>query len=184
MLRRFFWLILLFCILITACGAEKEVQQMPVENVAEAADCIAIGMTVNEIKSALHNQEIELIMPEYDEKLLSEDLQDMPRDGRMYNLTDYSFYFCAQNGASYTFSSEGVLCSISTFGSTLATKEGIKAGDSVGKMESVYGTDYVKDVEDYQVYRYEIDGVYLMFFYEDDFITGWRLSAYPNINND
>ncbi len=184
MLKRFFWLFPLLCVLITACGAEKEPQHMPAEDSSGTADSIVIGMTVDEMESVLQSQGVELIMPEYDEELLAEELQDMPRDGRMYNLTDYSFYFRAENGGTYTFSYEGVLCSISAFDSTLATAEGVKAGDSVEKMESIYGTGYDKDVEDYQVYRYEIDGVYLMFFYEDDFITGWRLSAYPNINND
>jgi len=58
-------------------------------------------------------------------------------------------------------------------------------GDSVEKMESVYGTGHVRKAEDMPAYRYENDGRYhLIFFHDGGQIAGWHLSIYPSIIND
>jgi hypothetical protein len=107
------------------------------------------------------------------------------RDGRTYHQVDLSFsYYTLYQRQCFTFSFEGKLQSISSWDEELPTAQGLKTGDSIKRMQQIYGTDFKKDVEDYPVYQYRIDGGYLNVFYENDRVKGWMISTYPNINSD
>ena len=146
---------------------------------------IPLGITPEELLAQLDAIGFMLDMPDYEEYVFPEEVGTPIRDGRTYNLTDLSFsYYTPYQRQCFTFSFEGKLQSISSWDEELPTAQGLKTGDSIKRMQQIYGTDFKKDVEDYPVYQYRIDGGYLNVFYENDRVKGWCISTYPNINND
>ena len=158
---------------------------MSIQSYPSAYPDIRLGMTPEELLTQLGSSGFTLEMPDYDEYVFPEEVTDPVKDGRTYNLTDLSFSYHTPYGRqTFTFSFDGKLRSFSSWDEELPTAEGLKAGDSLRQMQQLYGTDLQKDVDDYPVYQYRIDGGYLNVFYENDRVKGWCISTYPNINND
>ena len=164
----------------TGNGGVHGVQSYP-----EKYPDIPLGITPEELLAQLDAIGFMLDMPDYEEYVFPKEVENPIRDGRTYNLTDLSFsYYTPYQRQCFTFSFEGTLQSISSWDEELPTAQGLKTGDSIKRMQQIYGTDFKKDVEDYPVYQYRIDGGYLNVFYENDRVKGWMISTYPNINSD
>ena len=164
----------------TGYGGVHSVQQYP-----ERYPDIPLGTTPEELLAQLESISFMLDMPDYEQYQFPEEVNTPIKDGRTYNLTDLSFsYYTLSRKQCFTFSFEGKLQSISSWDEELPTAKGLKTGDSIKRMQQIYGTDFKKDVEDYPVYQYRIDGGYLNVFYENDRVQGWSFNTYPNINND
>jgi len=61
----------------------------------------------------------------------------------------------------------------------IPTAEGIKVGDSLKRIESIYGTDYNKEHSKYGYIEYYDGNVYLMFLVSDKIVYGWSISKIP-----
>ena len=56
-------------------------------------DDFALGITPVQMLSQAGKLNLEIEMPDYDEIPLPSDAADAVEDGRVYNMTDYSFYY-------------------------------------------------------------------------------------------
>ena len=146
---------------------------------------IALGITPEQFLQTAAQLGMVLNMPDYTDNPIPEDAEAPAQDGRIYNYTDYSFYYSAtEYNIYFTFTPEGALREISVWDAAIPTAEGLAVGDSIEKMESIYGTDHAENVEGFSVFQYKIDEYYLNIFFEDGFVIGWKQSIYANINND
>jgi hypothetical protein len=81
-------------------------------------------------------------------------------------------------GLSFSFDKNNRLYDINIHGD-LATSLGLKNGDSVEKIEELYGTDYRKNKTNTGfVYEYVIDKYYFRVLFETEEVTGWGISKY------
>ena len=191
MKRAVFLLICCLALLLTACAgagasATDPATASPVtEPSAPQFGNFRLGMSVSEFLSYLEETNLEIELPDYGLSPIPKEAGDAPKDGRIYNGTDLSFYYRIRGRQlQFTFSFEETLQSIFCQDTAFATAEGLCSGDNIQRMIQLYGTAYEKDVEDYPVYQYQLDGGYLNVFYNDDTVTGWSVTSYSNINND
>ncbi|HIZ84752.1 MAG TPA: hypothetical protein H9668_10120 [Firmicutes bacterium] len=144
-------------------------------------DGIAFDMTPEEVLEALEDKGMELRPVD----LMPDGIENPVKDGRQYNATSGSFYYYTVSDIMITFSPEGdEMWHIDVGNPSIATAEGLRIGDSIQKMESLYGTAYRKDVEDFPVYQYYNGTHYLDVFYEGDAVRNWRIDTWPGINHD
>ena len=181
-------LLLLFCILIGGCRSvitDNTTINTTVATTTQSICDISLGITPEQFLSVLSEAGIQIEMPDYAEIPLPDDVSNAITDGRIYNMTDLSFYYKAKDyNITFTFSYEGSLINISCHDESIPSREGLVVGDSVKTAEKLYGTDGTYNPEDFSVIQYKVAEGYLNVFYNEDTVTGWSLSTYPNINND
>lgn len=148
-------------------------------------DDFALGITPVQMLSQAGKLNLEIEMPDYDEIPLPSDAADAVEDGRVYNMTDYSFYYKLKDCDTYfTFSPEGKLVGISSRDAAVVFTKVVRIGSSLDDAIAVYGREYVENPEDYSAVQYNTPDGYLDIFHEYGIVTGWSPSAYANINND
>ena len=146
---------------------------------------IALGMSPDSMIVQLARNGISVEMPNYDENPLPDEVEDSKEDGRIYNMTDFSFYFKAQDlDVYFTFSEDEKLCTISNWDAQIVSAEGLEIGCTVDEAMRIYGAASMEKPEEYSALQYTVNEAYLTVFYEDHIVTGWCLSQYPQINND
>lgn len=202
------FIILAICLFLTACvehpnantaittAANTTTTQVPhvtkaPENEVQEPDPmpplskITLGMTPKQMLDQLEIIGVQIEMPDYSEYPLPDGITDAVEDGRIYNMTDISFYYKAKDHELYlTFDPDGLLCTITNRDKAFLSAEGLEIGVSLDEAKAIYGTDYTKDPEEMPILQYNLGDGYLNIFYENDTVTGWTLSKYPNINND
>ncbi len=195
-------LLLVLCVMLTACGVQIPTDQdlhtvppttqtlqpttAPLEpDPVLCLDGFTLGMTPDQLFEQVGALDLEIEMPNYDETPLPPEAADAAADGRIYNMTDLSFYYKLRDHDTYfTFSQEGELVTISNQDPEIRSHRGLEIGCSLDTAIEIYGLGYVENPEDYSVLRYDAPDGYICIFYEDHTVTGWRLSKYENINND
>lgn len=154
---------------------------LEVTSFSSEVDGIAFDMKPEEVMEALEDKGMELRPVD----LMPDGIENPVKDGRQYNATDFSFYYYTAGGVMITFSPEDdEMWRIDVDDPSIATAEGLRIGDSIQKMESLYGTAYRKDVEDFPVYQYYNGTHYLDVFYEGGAVRNWRIDVWPGINHD
>lgn len=188
MRARIIILLLIFCLFV--CGCQQVVTDnttinTTVTTTTQSIGDISLGITPKQFLEVLSKAEIQIAIPDYAELPLPDDVPDAAKDGRAYNMTDYSFYYKAKDySLTFTFSYEGSLINIYCADARIPSHKGLVIGDSVKKAEQLYGADYTHNPEDVLVMQYKVDKGYFNVFYSDGVVTGWSLSAYSDINND
>ena len=115
-------------------------------------------------------------MPDYDEIPLPSDAADAVEDGRVYNMTDYSFYYKLKDCDTYfTFSPEGKLVGISSRDAAVVFTKVVRIGSSLDDAIAVYGREYVENPEDYSAVQYNM----FRFFPQDLSLKSWITSNSP-----
>jgi hypothetical protein len=146
---------------------------------------IALGMSPEDMIAQLAKYGISVEMPDYSEYEIPEEIADGKEDGRIYNMTDYSFYYKAEGlDVYFTFSAEGELYSVSNWDGNVVSEAGLEIGSSMDEVKRIYGAEPLENPEGFGVLQYSTDDGYLNIFHEDNVVTGWNLSRYQNINND
>ena len=138
-------------------------------------------MSPEQLLKKLDDLKIKLVWPENPQE---HDVHDIPivEDGRRYNH-DASFRYKSDIGLSFGYYSDETNWYINA-PDDMPTVEGLKSGDSVKKMKSIYGDNYRKNVEDYNVCQYYNGDVYLNIYYNDDIVSGWSMKKWSGINDD
>ena len=149
-----------------------------------AIDEFSLDLSPSQLLELLKQKNIGLQMPDYSN--LPEWVSDPVEDGREYNGSNSDFSYQTDNGLYFVYSADNVLNEITASSAGLPTTEGLQVGDSVNKMESIYGSGYKKNVDDYDVFQYYSNskGFYLDIFYSGETITFISLRTYSHINND
>lgn len=181
MYKRIVSILLLVCVFMGGCSIKSSMETTAPNLFRE----IPLGITPEQLFEQLAEANLSVQMPDYEEFPLPEDVPDGVQDGRIYNMTDLSFYYKAEGLELYfTFSYEGELVTVSCSDGEISMPMGLAVGDSLDAAKSIYGSNYEENCEDYSVLQYRTDEGYLAVFYEENAVTSWRLSKYPNINND
>ena len=188
MRTKLFAILLIVSLLLVGCGSKApDTPAAPAEPVVSEnpLEAITLGISPAQLLELLTKAGLQVDMPDYTESPLPEDVPGAPQDGRLYNLSDYSFYYRAAGyDLFFHFSYEEQLTSVACADDKIPTPEGLFVGESLKKAKSIYGNDYVENPEDDTLIQYKIGDSYLNLFYEGDTITSWDLDIYPNINND
>jgi len=178
-------ILLVLCLFISGCNSASNQNTTTSTTPTHPLQKITLGLTPEQLLSLLSEAEIQIELPDYTEFPLPEDVPNAIPDGRIYNMTDLSFYYKAKNyDLFFTFSYEGSLRSIHCRDAKISTPKGLAVGDSMKAAKALYGTDCTEDPEDMPVIQYKLADGYFNVFYADDTVTGWSLNTYPNINND
>lgn len=147
-------------------------------------DEICLGLNPDQTIKKLESLGLSVQIPDYNECPIPDDAINAKEDGRIYNITDYSFYYNVKDYTLIlTFSDQGELISISNWDKRLKLNN-TKLGQTLSDVEKNLGEIYRENPEDYNLLQYKTNGGYFNVFYENDAVVGFSLSKYENINND
>lgn len=187
-MRKITIILVALCLLMSGCGAPAGIHSSAPSNVQGrpalapiSLEGIALGMTPAELMNWLDKNELAIDMPDYNEFPIPDDVT-APKDGRVYNIADYSFYYTLKDyRLHFTFTDEGLII-VSCFDSKVTTPKGLKVGDSITNAKKLYGdTDAEADPRTYL--KYSLNGGFLIIFLEDDAVTNWLFSKYEDYGN-
>lgn len=184
-MRKIFICIIVLCLFMSGCGLHNTALDPQGEPGAQFIDNISLGITPQQLLEHLSRINFEVDMPDYEEFPLPEEIADAVPDGRIYNMTDLSFYYKIKDYDLYfTFGNEGYLVSIHCQDEKISTSKGLVVGDSLDKAKALYGSDFEQNDEGFTVLQYKNNDGYLNVFYSENVITHWSFTKHPNINND
>ena len=177
------------CLILSGCGLQAAGQALPTETTTPPADNflrnITLDMTPEQLLAHLALEKLAIAMPDYGEYPLPESEPDAVADGRIYNMSDYSFYYQLQDYALFfTFSCEGLLICVSCRDPRIQTPAGLSAGDSLDRVTTIYGDADPVNPEGLPVLQYRNAQGYLNIFYEENQVISWSYNGYSNIYND
>lgn len=171
--------ILCLCLLLGGCS-----ESTATANGRILLDNIELGITTDELIQKLEEKQIELITDQNDSPIPDE-AKDAPKDGRIYNMTDLSFYYDALGyDLIFTFSFEGNLIGITCRDENILTPKGFAVGNTLDTAKKMYGSGYTEVDEGVKVIQYNNDGEYFNLYYDNGIVTAWSINLYQNINND
>lgn len=168
-------LICILCLLLTGCVRVLSHEWIPSPDQSSVRRTlqlsgVTLGMSPEDFLEALDKLDIHLKYPR------------LSTDKELYNTTDHSFYYAAEDYELYfTFTEDGGLCMISSKDFYVRTTDGLQVGDDAGDPEQIYGTGYLGEVNGMSVRQYSIDDDYLTVFYADGRVYGWILSSVEDI---
>ena len=171
-MRKIILLIFILCLFINGCSLHNaflEPQRAPVSKLIEN---ISLGITPQQLSNHLSKTNLKIDMPNYEESPLPDEAINTVPDGRIYNITDLSFYYKIQDyDLFFTFSYEGYLVSIYCQDKKISTPKGLAVGDSLDKVKKLYGSSFEQNVDNINVLQYKSNDGYLNVFYSENMVT-------------